>query len=244
MTGAKEKLIVAIDTDSYENAVKLIDSLDDSVDIYKIGLENYLASRGKTVDYLKSKGKKIFLDLKFHDIPNTMKSAVKAIIKDGVWMITIHISDRESMKQCVQIAREEAEKLNIKRPLIIGVSVLTSLSNEDLLDVGCKLTTGEAAIKRAKLAKEAGLDGVVCSAQEVDKIIKACGEDFITVCPGIRPANVDRGDQKRVLTPSEAIKAGASKIVVGRAITKAENPASMAEKIIKEIEIASSKLAR
>lgn len=238
MVNGKEKLIVAIDTDNYEKAVKLIDSLEDSVDIYKVGLENYIASRGKTVDYLKSKGKKIFLDLKFHDIPNTMKSAVRAAIKDGVWMMTIHVSDMEGMRQCAQIAKEEAERLNIEKPLIIGVTVLTSLSNEDLSDIGCNLNTEETAIKRAKLAKAAGLDGVVCSAREVDKIVEACGDDFMTVCPGIRPKNVASGDQKRVVTPGEAIKKGAKTIVVGRPITKAEVPSQAADEIVKEIESA------
>ncbi|WP_304206431.1 orotidine-5'-phosphate decarboxylase [Peptostreptococcus russellii] len=236
MVNGKEKLIVAIDTDNYEKAVNLIDSLEDSVEIYKVGLENYIASRGKTVDYLKSKGKKIFLDLKFHDIPNTMKSAVKAAIKDGVWMMTIHVSDMEGMRQCAQIAKEEAERLNIKKPLIIGVTVLTSLSNEDLSDIGCNIGTEEVAIKRAKLAKEAGLDGVVCSAREVDKIVEACGEDFMIVCPGIRPKNSESGDQKRVVTPSEAIRKGAKTIVVGRPITKAENASKAADEIVKEIE--------
>ena len=238
MVNGKEKLIVAIDTDNYEKAVKLIDSLEDSVDIYKVGLENYIASRGKTVDYLKSKGKKIFLDLKFHDIPNTMKSAVRAAIKDGVWMMTIHVSDMEGMRQCAQIAKEEAERLNIEKPLIIGVTVLTSLSNEDLSDIGCNLNTEETAIKRAKLAKAAGLDGVVCSAREVDKIVEACGDDFMTVCPGIRPKNAASGDQKRVVTPGEAIKKGAKTIVVGRPITKAEVPSQAADEIVKEIESA------
>lgn len=236
MVNGKEKLIVAIDTDNYEKAVNLIDSLEDSVEIYKVGLENYIASRGKTVDYLKSKGKKIFLDLKFHDIPNTMKSAVKAAIKDGVWMMTIHVSDMEGMRQCAQMAKEEAERLNIEKPLIIGVTVLTSLSNEDLSDIGCNIGTEEVAIKRAKLAKEAGLDGVVCSAREVDKIVEACGEDFMTVCPGIRPKNSESGDQKRVVTPSEAIRKGAKTIVVGRPITKAENASKAADEIVKEIE--------
>ena len=238
MVNGKEKLIVAIDTDNYEKAVELIDSLENSVEIYKVGLENYIASRGKTVDYLKSKGKKIFLDLKFHDIPNTMKSAVRAAIKDGVWMMTIHVSDMEGMKQCAEIAREEAEKLNIEKPLIIGVTVLTSLSDEDLKDIGCSMNTTETAIKRAKLAKEAGLDGVVCSAREVDKIVEACGDDFMTVCPGIRPENSASGDQKRVVTPAEAMKKGAKTIVVGRPITKAENPAKAADEIVKEIESA------
>ena len=232
----KEKLIVAIDTDNYEKAVKLMDELEESVDIYKVGLENFLASRGKTVDYLKSKGKKIFLDLKFHDIPNTMKSAVRQAVRDGVWMITIHASDMEGMKQCAEVAREEAERLNIEKPLIIAVTVLTSLSDEDLSDIGCNLSTTEAAIKRAKLAKDAGVDGVVCSAKEVSKIVEACGEDFMTVCPGIRPKGSEVADQKRVVTPEMAIRNGAKTIVVGRPITKAMNPKKAADEIVKEIE--------
>ncbi|SFE76924.1 orotidine-5'-phosphate decarboxylase [Peptostreptococcus sp. D1] len=236
MISGKEKLIVAIDTDDYEKAVKLIDSLEDSVDIFKVGLENYIASRGKTVDYLKSKGKKIFLDLKFHDIPNTMKSAVKAVIRDGVWLMTIHVSDIEGMRQCADVARSESERLGIEKPLIVGVTVLTSLSDNDLKDIGCDMNTQELAIKRAKLAKEAGLDGVVCSAREVSKIVDACGKDFVTVCPGIRPASIEVGDQKRVVTPGEAILNGASVLVVGRPITRAQNPSELADKIVKEIE--------
>lgn len=236
MVNGKEKLIVAIDTDDYEKAVNLIDSLEDSVDIFKVGLENYIASRGKTVDYLKSKGKKIFLDLKFHDIPNTMKSAVKAAIRDGVWLMTIHVSDMEGMKQCANIAKEESERLGIEKPLIVGVTVLTSLSDNDLKDIGCDMNTQDLAIKRAKLAKEAGLDGVVCSAREVSKIVEACGKDFVTVCPGIRPASAGVGDQKRVVTPSEAILNGASVLVVGRPITQASVPSESANKIVKEIE--------
>lgn len=236
MVNGKEKLIVAIDTDDYEKAVNLIDSLEDSVDIFKVGLENYIASRGKTVDYLKSKGKKIFLDLKFHDIPNTMKSAVKAAIRDGVWLMTIHVSDMEGMKQCANIAKEESERLGIEKPLIVGVTVLTSLSDNDLKDIGCDMNTQDLVIKRAKLAKEAGLDGVVCSAREVSKIVEACGKDFVTVCPGIRPASAEVGDQKRVVTPSEAILNGASVLVVGRPITQASVPSESANKIVKEIE--------
>ena len=236
MVNGKEKLIVAIDTDDYEKAVNLIDSLEDSVDIFKVGLENYIASRGKTVDYLKSKGKKIFLDLKFHDIPNTLKSAVKAAIREGVWLMTIHGSDMEGMKQCANIAKEESERLGIEKPLIVGVTVLTSLSDNDLKDIGCDMNTQDLAIKRAKLAKEAGLDGVVCSAREVSKIVEACGKDFVTVCPGIRPASAEVGDQKRVVTPSEAILNGASVLVVGRPITQASVPSESANKIVKEIE--------
>ena len=236
MINGKDKLIVAIDTDDFDKAKELIDQLEDSVDIFKVGLEQYVATKGKTVDYLKEKGKKIFLDLKFHDIPNTMRSAVKAAVRDNVWLMTIHVSDLEGMRQCALVAKEEAERLNIEKPIIVGVTVLTSLSNEDLQDIGCNMTTEELAIKRAKLAKESGIDGVVCSAKEVDKIVEACGKDFVTVCPGIRPATSSAGDQKRVVTPAQAIKNGAQYLVVGRPITQSENPKQSAVDIAKEIE--------
>jgi len=236
MINGKDKLIVAIDTDDFNKAKELIDQLEDSVDIFKVGLEQYVATKGKTVDYLKEKGKKIFLDLKFHDIPNTMKSAVRAAVRDNVWLMTIHVSDLEGMRQCALVANEEAKILNIEKPIIVGVTVLTSLSNEDLQDIGCNMTTEELAIKRAKLAKESGIDGVVCSAKEVDKIVKVCGKDFVTVCPGIRPAASCAGDQKRVVTPAQAIKNGAQYLVVGRPITQSENPKQSAIDIAKEIE--------
>ncbi len=236
MIKGKEKLIVAIDTNEFDKAKELIDKLEDSVDIFKVGLEQYVSTRGKTVDYLKEKGKRIFLDLKFHDIPNTMESAVRAAVRDNVWLMTIHVSDMEGMRRCAFAAKEEAAKLNIEKPLIVGVTVLTSLSNQDLADIGCNLNTEELAIKRAKLAKESGIDGVVCSAQEVHKIVEACGNDFITVCPGIRPATSEVGDQKRVVTPADAIKRGAHYLVVGRPITQAQNPNESAVNIVAEIE--------
>ncbi len=236
MINGKEKLIVAIDTDEFDKAKNLIDTLEDSVDIFKVGLEQYVATRGKTIDYLHEKGKKIFLDLKFHDIPNTMQSAVRAAVRDRVWLMTIHVSDINGMKECAKAAKEEAEKLGIDKPIIVGVTVLTSLSNDDLKDIGCDLTTEELAVKRAKLAKEAGIDGIVCSAMEVSKIVDACGEDFVKVCPGIRPLNKEVGDQKRVVTPADAIRNGASYLVVGRPITKATNPKQAAIDIVKEIE--------
>lgn len=235
MVDGKEKLIVAIDTDEFDKAKELIDILDNEVDIFKVGLEQYVATRGKIIDYLKQKRKKIFLDLKFHDIPNTMKNAVKAAVRDNIWLMTIHISDIESMKQCAKVAKEEAKKLNIQKPIIVGVTVLTSLSNQDLQDIGCNMSTQELAIKRAILAKEAGIDGIVCSAQEVDKIVKVCGEDFITVCPGVRRLGEDMGDQKRVVTPKEAINKGAHYLVVGRPITRSKNPAQSAKNIVNEI---------
>lgn len=231
-----EKLIVALDTDSFDKAKELIDKLDGIVDIFKVGLEQYIASKGKIVNYLNDKGKRVFLDLKFHDIPNTMKSAVREAIKDKVWMMTIHVSDIESMRQVAQIAKEQSEKLGIQKPIIVGVTVLTSLNEKDLKDIGCNLNIEEAVIKRARLAKEAGIDGVVCSAKEASYIVDNCGKDFITVCPGIRPLTLDIGDQKRVVTPTIAIQNGAHYLVIGRPITQSDNPRESALNIIKEIE--------
>ena len=165
-----------------------------------------------------------------------MQSAVRAAVRDKVWLMTIHVSDMEGMRQCSQAAKEESEKLGIEKPIIVGVTVLTSLSDKDLQDIGCNLNTQELAIKRAKLAKEAGIDGIVCSAQEVDEIVEACGKNFVTVCPGVRPAGTDKGDQKRVVTPADAINNGAHYLVVGRPITKSENPNEAAKNIIDEIE--------
>ena len=200
MKNGKDKLIVAIDTDNFDKAKELIDQLEDSVDIFKVGLEQYVATKGKTLEYLKEKGKKVFLDLKFHDIPNTMKSAVRAAVRDNVWLMTIHVSDLEGMRQCALVATEEL------------------------------------VIKRAKLAQKAGIDGIVCSAKEVDRIVEVCGKDFVTVCPGIRPSSSSAGDQKRVVTPAEAIKNGAKYLVVGRPITQSENPKQSAIDIAREIE--------
>ena len=150
--------------------------------------------------------------------------------------MTIHVSDLEGMRQCALVAKEEAAKLNIEKPIIVGVTVLTSLSNEDLQDIGCNMTTEELVIKRAKLAQKAGIDGIVCSAKEVDRIVEVCGKDFVTVCPGIRPSSSSAGDQKRVVTPAEAITNGAKYLVVGRPITQSENPKQSAIDIAREIE--------
>ena len=236
MKNGKDKLIVAIDTDNFDKAKELIDQLEDSVDIFKVGLEQYVATKGKTLEYLKEKGKKVFLDIKINDIPNTMKCAVRAAVRDNVWLMPIHVSDLEGMRQCALVAKEEAAKLNIEKPIIVGVTVLTSLSNEDLQDIGCNMTTEELVIKRAKLAQKAGIDGIVCSAKEVDRIVEVCGKDFVTVCPGIRPTSSSAGDQKRVVTPAEAIKNGAKYLVVGRPITQSENPKQSAIDIAREIE--------
>lgn len=232
----KEKLIVALDAFYEEDAQHLIDCLGSSVKIFKIGLEQYLSSRGKILEYLRKKNKKIFLDLKFHDIPNTMQSAARAAVRENVWMFNIHVTALEGMKKVCEAAYEESQRIGTTRPLVIGVTVLTSLENDDLLDLGINLPLEELVIKRAALSKKAGLDGVVCSPKEVSGIAENCGQEFITVCPGIRPSWSVPDDQKRVLTPAKAVSEGAHYIVVGRPITGAKDPREAAEKIIQEME--------
>jgi orotidine-5'-phosphate decarboxylase len=233
---SKEKLIVAIDTSDDRVVRELVDYLEDTVDIYKVGLEQYIASRGRVLDYLKQKNKKIFLDLKIHDIPNTMEAAIRGVVNEGVWMATMHVSDFEGMKRVAEAAGDEAEKRGVLKPIIVGVTVLTSLGEKDLVDIGCSYSPQELVVKRAKLAHSAGLDGVVTSPREARGIVDACSEGFVRVCPGIRPSWSVSGDQKRIMTPSEALSEGASYLVVGRPITKAEDPREAAMKILYEME--------
>ncbi|MFW6036059.1 MAG: orotidine-5'-phosphate decarboxylase [Halothermotrichaceae bacterium] len=232
----KEKLITALDTSKEKRLIELVNNLEQNVEVFKIGLEQYLASRGKALDLLKEKNKKIFLDLKFHDIPNTMAAAARNAVREGVWMMNIHITGKEAMKWVMEAVTDEAAKLGVDRPLVIGVTVLTSLDDKDLNDLGINVTTEELVIKRAALAKSAGLDGVVSSPREAAKIKKACGNEFITVCPGIRPEWSVKGDQKRIMPPAKALEVGADYLVVGRPIRTADNPAQAADKIIKEME--------
>lgn len=233
---ARKKLIVALDTSDENNLRYLVENLGAKVDIYKVGLEQYLASRGKVLDYLRDKGKKIFLDLKFHDIPNTMAAAARMAVAEGVWMFNIHVTGSEGIKGVVDAVGDESKKRGIKKPLIIGVTVLTSLDYNDLKELGIDYSPAETVFKRAKLAKRAGLDGVVSSAREAKNIKKKCDSTFITVCPGVRPDWASSGDQKRIMTPASALQEGADYLVVGRPITQADEPAKAVTKILEEME--------
>ncbi|MFW5972177.1 MAG: orotidine-5'-phosphate decarboxylase [Bacillota bacterium] len=233
---AKSKLIVPLDTSEDSRLRYLVEELSDRVDIFKVGLEQYLASRGKVLDYLKKKDKKVFLDLKFHDIPNTMAAAARRAVAEGVWMFNIHVTGVEGMKWVIDAAQDEAAKRNIDVPLIIGVTVLTSLAEDDLEQLGIDYTPAETVLKRAMLARKAGMDGVVSSPREARIIKESTGNKFVTVCPGVRPEWAATGDQKRIMTPADALNEGANYLVIGRPITKARKPAESAEKILKEME--------
>ncbi len=233
----RQRIILALDSSVEDRVKELVNTLGDRIDFFKVGLEQYLASRGRTVDELNQRGKKVFLDLKFHDIPNTMAAAARNAVRAGVWMFNLHITGREGMKWVVEAVRDEAVKQGRERPLVIGVTVLTSLSQADLSELGMEMTPGELVKKRAALAAELELDGVVCSPQEAGLVKGACGTGFITVCPGVRPQWAQKSDQKRVMTPLEAVRNQADYLVIGRPITEAVDPAQAADKIIAEIAV-------
>ena len=233
----RERLIVALDVPNLNKGKELIDILEDEVIYYKVGLELFLNTRGEIIDYLKAKNKKIFLDLKFHDIPNTVASASKWATSLGVDMFNVHAGGGEEMlKRAKEAVQEVALRESINPPLLIGVTVLTSFSEEGFKSLGFKTTIPETVQKWALMCKKAGLDGVVSSPQEAQEIKRLCGADFYTVCPGVRPLEDEKGDQKRVMTPKEAVKNGADYLVVGRPINASADPLLAAKNIIAEME--------
>lgn len=229
---ANEKLIVALDTKSLDETASLVDKLIPEVKIFKVGLGLFTLYGYAAVEMVKDKGGKVFLDLKFHDIPNTVASAVKSASDLGVFILNVHtLGGSEMMKKAA-----EAVKGLPERPLILGVTVLTSMDQKAINEVGIEKSVEEEVLNLATMAKDAGLDGVVASPQETSAIRKKLGKDFIIVTPGVRPEWAARGDQKRIATPSSAIKAGADYIIVGRPIIEAEDPIEAARKVIEEME--------
>ena len=236
------KLIVALDKDNLDEAMAIVDSAGEAVEWYKIGSQLFCKEGPIAVKALKKRNKKVFLDLKFHDIPNTVANAIANAVTMGVDMVNVHASGgMEMMQRSIEAAIKMADR-KTEVPLVIAVTVLTSMNQNALNEV---LNTGnntispaEQVIHLAKLTKKSGLHGVVCSAHEISIIKKECGSDFILVVPGIRPVGAVLGDQKRVMTPAEAAKAGADYIVVGRPVLQAENPAEAAKTINKELNIA------
>ena len=224
---SKRKIILALDISEYDYALDLVDRFGEYVGIFKIGLELFTACGPKIVDEIAGKrGRKVFLDLKFHDIPNTVSKAAIASARLGVYMFNVHASGGlEMMRRCKESVVEVCLKEGIERPKILGVSVLTSLTREVLkneLGVQCGLRTH---VKRlSALALSAGLDGVVASGREVEVIRGHCGDQFLIVTPGIRPSWTPPDDQKRTMTPKEAIRAGADYLVVGRACHATARP--------------------
>jgi len=225
------KIIVALDFPDAASALALVDRLDPALCRLKVGKELFTVAGPDLVRALVARGYEVFLDLKFHDIPNTVAAACRAAAGLGVWMMNVHASGGRRM---MQAAREALAELP-QRPLLIGVTVLTSMSAEDLAETGIAAEPADQVMRLASLTQACGLDGVVCSAQEAALLRQRLGEDFRLVTPGIRPAGSEAGDQRRVMTPTQAIAAGATDLVIGRPITAAADPVKVLQSINDEI---------
>ncbi|HGF7369427.1 TPA: orotidine-5'-phosphate decarboxylase [Vibrio cholerae] len=222
------KVIVALDYDNLADALAFVDKIDPSTCRLKVGKEMFTLFGPDFVRELSKRGFSVFLDLKFHDIPNTCSKAVKAAAELGVWMVNVHASGGERM---MAASREILEPYGKDRPLLIGVTVLTSMESTDLQGIGILSAPQDHVLRLATLTKNAGLDGVVCSAQEASLLKQNLGREFKLVTPGIRPAGSEQGDQRRIMTPAQAIASGSDYLVIGRPITQAAHPEVVLEEI-------------
>lgn len=231
MNQVSSPILVALDFPSAESAVALARELDPSLCRVKVGKELYTRCGPVILEQLHKLGFDVFLDLKFHDIPNTTAQAVGVAADMGVWMVNVHASGGQRMMEAC------ANKLSLYKeaPLLIGVTVLTSMERADLAGIGVDVEPMEQVMRLASLTKDCGLDGVVCSSHEVAQLKRALGQEFKLVTPGIRPASSELGDQRRVMTPSEALTAGSDYLVIGRPITQADNPLTALEAIVESI---------
>jgi len=233
----KEKLVLALDVDNKEKAETLVKELKDYVGVFKVGKELFTAEGPSIFKMIRDNGGKIFADLKYHDIPNTVASAARTLVRHGVEIFNVHASGGyEMIKKTREAIEDEAAKLGVKRPIFLAVTVLTSLNDDDMKRIKVSESAKEHVLTLAKLAKEAGADGIVCSPQEIEMIKREIGADFITLTPGVRPVWAAAGDQKRVMTPKEAVDKGTDYIVVGRPITGATDRIDAAKKIVMEME--------
>ena len=237
MQKSSPQLIVALDVETLAEVRELMDRLKGTVDIFTVGSQLFTSCGPAAVKFIEAQGKKVFLDLKYHDIPSTVASAVRSavglnVVKGGssqaIFMFTIHTSGGlDMMKAAVLAATKTAEEAHVKRPLVVGVTVLTSEGKEDNIQA--------LVLEKARLAKAAGLDGVVASCHEAKLLRQEFGYDFVIVTPGIRPSGEDAQDQQRVATPAEAVKSGSNFLVVGRPIVRAADPYQAVKKILEEI---------
>jgi orotidine-5'-phosphate decarboxylase len=235
------KIIVPLDVPDLASVIALVDTLP-QVSFWKVGLELFTSTGPEILSVLKSRQKQIFLDLKFHDIPNTVAGACRAAAKYGVDLLTVHAAaGSDALKAAQEAAKTGAANAGVQPPKIIAITLLTSISSRQLaFELKNPLELPEFALQMALLAQSSGLDGAVCSPQEVAQLRDTCGHDFLLVCPGVRPSWADQGDQKRSLTPSQAIKAGADYLVIGRPITASADPVLAWQRITAELEEVSS----
>ncbi len=233
----KDRLIVALDVPSRKEAFQLVKQLDGEVGAYKIGMQLYNSEGPDIVRDISCLGGKVFVDLKFHDIPNTVAQVSRVITRRQAFMFTMHASGGYKMlKTANDAAMDEAQKTGVEKPLAVAVTVLTSISQQVFEEeIGIKRPIADQVVEWAVLTQKAGLDGVVCSPWEISPIRKACGKDFLIVTPGVRPTWAATNDQERIMTPKEAMERGASYLVVGRPITTHPNPKEAARMVVAEM---------
>jgi orotidine-5'-phosphate decarboxylase len=225
------KIIVALDYSDEQPALELVARLEPTLCRLKVGMELFTTARSRFIEQLMQRGFEIFLDLKFHDIPNTTAQACKAAAELGVWMVNVHALGGRKMME----AAREAMSLYPQSPKLIAVTLLTSMAQEDLADLGIQATPADMVLRLASLARDSGLDGVVCSAREAALLRQHCGSEFCLVTPGIRLADAVADDQSRIMTPCAALDQGANYLVIGRPITRAADPLQALQNIIKQI---------
>jgi orotidine-5'-phosphate decarboxylase len=228
---SKDHLIVALDYPSATEALRLVDSLEQTCQWFKVGMELYYAAGNQIVERLRNRGYSIFLDLKLHDIPNTVASAIRSVTQAGASLLTIHAAGGTAMMTAAAEAAKSPDS-----PRLLAVTVLTSMDTAQLAGIGITASPADQVLRLARLAESSGISGLVCSAEETALLRKQLHPDTLLVVPGIRPAGAAAQDQKRIATPAQAIAAGASLLVVGRPITQAPNPAKAAQAILDEIE--------
>lgn len=242
MDSAKERLIFALDVDNMDAARSWVEQLNGQVGVFKVGKQLFTKCGPEIVNLIQDGGGEVFLDLKYHDIPNTVAMAGLEALRLGVKMFNVHaLGGFEMMAKLVEEVDKVCPRGNPDRPILLAVTILTSSNEETLRGVGIDRPVEVMVPKLAKLAKDAGMDGVVASPKEVGLIREACGDDFAIVTPGVRPTFASQDDQKRVTTPGDAISAGANYLVVGRPISAADNPAEAAKMILEEIQEALGK---
>ena len=234
----KSRVIVALDYPDMDTARTVVMRLEPGLCRLKVGKELFTAAGPALIDMLIGRGFEVFLDLKYHDIPNTVARACAVAARMGVWMVNIHASGGANML----LAAREAVDREQHQPLLIGVTVLTSLSSADLSEIGVNATAAEQVLRLARLSRANGLDGVVCSAREAESLRAELGADFVLVTPGIRPAGMADNDQKRIMTPAQAITAGCHYLVIGRPVTQAEDPIAVLTAINAEVNAALKRL--
>ncbi|HKY05416.1 MAG TPA: orotidine-5'-phosphate decarboxylase [Blastocatellia bacterium] len=242
----KDRLVVALDVADRANALRLIERLSGAVGMFKIGLQLFTAEGASFVREVTKAGERVFLDLKYHDIPNTVAGAARSALSLGVTIFNVHtLGGAEMMRAAARSVRgseyvsgvSDDSAVSTSRPIVLGVTVLTSMDEADLAEVGINSGAGDTVIRLARLARESGLDGVVASPQEIRSIRERVADrDFVILTPGIRPAWSGADDQKRIATPERAIRDGADFLVIGRAITSSDDPRAAAERILEEID--------